>query len=70
MAQKHELTLEYDDRAEKVFDELKEYFRVNTRAEVIRRALAITRSAKQLADENHMVTVTDPDTNEQVLLGL
>ncbi len=70
MSGKRNMTLEYDEKTEAVLEELKDFFGVKSKAEVIRRALAVTRSTTRLADDHHVVTITEPKTNDRVKLGL
>ncbi len=70
MSSNRSMSLEYDDTTAELLEELKEFFGVKSEGEVVQRALAVTRSIVRLADANHMVTITEPGTNDKIKLGL
>ena len=70
MANTRSMTLEYDDKTEAVLEELKLFFGVTSKAEAIRRSLAVARSAAKYADEDRTLTLTEPSTSVTVKLAL
>ncbi len=59
-----QMTIEYDENAALLFDDLKEFFGVRTKVAVIRRSLAITRVAVRFADKDKCVRFVNPTTKE------
>ena len=55
-----QMTLEYDEETEALFEELKKFFGVRTKTAVIRRALAVARAAKKYADPEKTVRFVKP----------
>ncbi len=68
---KRSMTLEYDADTEKVLNDLKDFFGVKTKAEVIRRSLAVTRSTRKYVDDNdRTLSITEPETGDKIKLAL
>lgn len=58
-----QMTIEYDEETNELFQSLKEFFGVKTKAAVIRRSLALARAAKKLAVDG-AVRFENPTTGE------
>ena len=56
-----QMTLEYDKETEALFEDLKKFFGVKTKTAVIRRALAVARTAKKYADKEKSVRFAKPN---------
>ena len=56
-----QMTLKYDDKTDALFDELKTFFGVKTKAAVVKRSLAIARAAVKHADTDKTVRFERPD---------
>lgn len=50
-------TFNFDEATEKAFEDLKVVFGVKTKAEVLRRLVALGRLSGQLADDNNNLTI-------------
>ncbi len=63
------MTLEYDRETERLLEDLKVFFGVKTKAEAIRRSLAVVRTASRYAGDDRTLTLSEPGTNDKVKLS-
>ena len=69
MAQRTQTSFLVDAATDKVLDDLKVTFGVTTKAQVIRKALALSKVvARSTNEEDHTVTIKDSKGQEQIIL--
>ena len=67
------MTFKYSEDTDKILEELREYFGVQSKADAIRRALAIARTVRKDADDDKVVRIhkdSDKDGEKDGEIGL